>query len=258
MDPAGWALAISLLLFLGMLVCLDAGYRLGTPHEDADRELTHEGVGAIEAAVFALLGLLLGFSFAGATSRLDTKRTLVVEEANAIGTAYLRLDLLPPDHQLAMRALFRNYLDARLGFYQKLPDLAAAQQELVRAEKLQKDIWSAAIAAYRSDHSEAVERTLLPALNQMIDITTTRTIALHTHLPTLIFALLVCVALLSGLLAGFAMAERRTRSWLHMLLYAAVISLTIYAVLDLEYPRFGLIRLQSADQALKDLRDSIR
>jgi len=98
----------------------------------------------------------------------------------------------------------------------------------------------------------------LPALNQMIDINTTRTIALHTHLPTLIFALLVCVALLSGLLAGFAMAERRTRSWLHMLLYAAVISLTIYAVLDLEYPRFGLIRLQSADQALKDLRDSIR
>jgi hypothetical protein len=72
------------------------GFRLGIAGNDTYAELTHEGVGAIEAAVFALLGLLLGFSFACATSRLDAKRELIVQEANAIGTAYLRLDCFPP------------------------------------------------------------------------------------------------------------------------------------------------------------------
>ena len=74
----------------------------------------------------------------------------------------------------------------------------------------------------------------------------------------ILFGLLICVTLLSGLLAGYAMAKRKSRSWLHMLLYALVAALTIYAVLDLEYPRFGLIRLDAADKALIDLRNSIR
>ncbi|MGH9455828.1 MAG: DUF4239 domain-containing protein, partial [Terriglobia bacterium] len=73
-----------------------------------------------------------------------------------------------------------------------------------------------------------------------------------------VFALLMCVALLSSLLAGYAMAKRKGRSWLHVLLYAVVISITIYAVVDLEYPRYGLINLGAADNALIQLRNSIR
>jgi len=258
MDPTRSALAISGLLFLGLMVCLDVGFRLGTPSDTADSDLTHEGIGAIEAAVFALLGLLLGFSFAGATSRLDARRDLIVKEANAIGTAYLRIDLLPANEQPAMRKLFRDYLDARLSAYQTLPDLVAANQDFARADQLQKDIWSRAVIAYETTHSEAIERSVLPALNDMIDVTTSRTVALHTHLPALIFALLISVALLSGLLAGFAMAKRKSRSWMHMILYAIVVSITIYAVLDLDYPRGGIIRLTAADKALTSLRDSIR
>jgi hypothetical protein len=68
----------------------------------------------------------------------------------------------------------------------------------------------------------------------------------------------IVVALLSGLLAGYDMAKRRRRSWLHMLLYAVVIALTVFTFLDLDYPRFGLIRLNAADSALIQLRDSIR
>ena len=92
----------------------------------------------------------------------------------------------------------------------------------------------------------------------MIDVTTSRTIALRTHLPVLIFVLLTWVALLSGLLAGYAMAKRKSRSWLHVILYAAVVAVTIYAVLDLDDPRSGLIRLDAADNALRQLRNSIR
>jgi hypothetical protein len=103
-----------------------------------------------------------------------------------------------------------------------------------------------------------VARVSLPALNEMIDITTTRMIALRTHLPVLIFALLTCVALLSGLLAGYAMARRKSRSWMHMLLYAAVISSTVYTLLDLDSPRSGFIHLDAADAALRQLKDSLR
>jgi len=255
MNPAQWAVALSIGVFVGMVACLEVGYRLG---RRGSEDLAHEGIGTIEAAVFALLGLLLGFSFAGATSRLDTRRQLIIEEANAIGTAYLRLDLLAAGEQLEMRRLFREYLDARLQVYQKLPDSRAAQQELEHAARIQQRMWSQAVAGSRASTTSTVARLLLPAINQMIDITTSRTVALYTHLPPLIFALLMIVALLSGLFAGYAMAKRRRRSWLHMVVYALVVAGTIYTVIDLDHPRSGLIRLDAADNALAKLRDSIR
>ena len=258
MSAAQWAIAISLGLFLGMVAGLEFGYRLGRSSGKSDPETAHEGVGAIEAAIFALLGLLLGFSFAGGTSRLDARRGLIVQEANAIGTAYLRVDELPAADQPEMRRLFRDYLDARLGVYEKHPDENGVERELARGAQLQQEIWTKAVAGSRNDPTQNSARLLLPAINEMIDITTTRTIALQTHLPPLIFALLICVALLSALLAGYAMSKRKNRSWLHVLLYGAVVSLTVYAVLDLDNPRFGWIQLQAADQALVQLRDSIR
>jgi hypothetical protein len=257
MNPARLAVVIAIGLFVGMAVCLEAGYRLGN-YASRKTETAHEGTGTIEAAIFALLGLLLGFTFANGMSHLDQRRQLIVQEANAIGSAYLRLDLLPAERQQEMRVLFRQYLDARLEAYEKLPDLSAAEQELDQATKLQQEIWSRAVAASREDPTQNLARLLLPALNDMIDVTTSRTIALHTHLPPLIFGLSITVALLSGLMAGYNMAKRRSRSWFHVLVYSAAIAITIFTVVDLDYPRFGLIRLTAADTALTQLRDSIR
>jgi phosphoglycolate phosphatase-like HAD superfamily hydrolase len=258
LSPSLISLMLAVGVFLGILACLELGYRAGRRAAQKHPEWAHEGIGVIEAAIFALLGLLLGFSFAGATSRLDAKRQLIVQEANAIGTAYLRVDELPAAEQPEMRRLFRDYLDARLRVYQALPDLKAAEQQLTQAGELQQEIWSKAVTGSREDSTQNAARLLLPALNEMIDVTTSRTIALHTRLPALIFALLVGVALLSGLLAGYAMAARQGRSRLHMLIYAGVIALTVYVVLDLDDPRAGFIRLGTAENALVQLRDSIR
>src|SRR5207253_741686 len=109
--------------------------------------------------------------------------------------------------------LFREYVDSRLRVYEKLPDIDAAERELSRATQLQQDIWSRAVVAGLNDPSQHAARLLLPALNDMIDVTTSRTIALYTHLPPLIFGLSIVVALLSGLLAGYDMAKRKRRSW---------------------------------------------
>ena len=256
MNPLASAAAMSLGLFVGMVACLDLGYRIGQRRSRTD-PATHEGIGAIEAAVFALLGLLLAFAFAGAMSRLDVRRELIVREANAIGTAYLRLDVMPASEQPEMQRLFREYLEARLRVYESFPDLKIVEGRIAQAAQLQNRIWTRAVAAGRLDPTQHTTRILLPALNEMIDVTTARTVALRTHLPFLVFALLIVVALLSALIAGYAMSKRKSRSLLHMVLYAASVSMTVYTVLDLDNPRSGLIRLDAAENVLLQLHDSI-
>jgi hypothetical protein len=127
-------------LFSGMLVLLEMGRRLGLRRLALDSEAGREGFGVVGGAIFALMGLLIAFTFSGAASRFDTRRQLVVEEANAIGTAYLRLDLLPASAREALRKSFRDYLEARLEVYRKLPDITAAKQALTHATRLQGQI----------------------------------------------------------------------------------------------------------------------
>src|SRR5580704_121962 len=113
-----WLLASCLLLVI--LASLEVGRRIGIHRRKADPEGASAGLGAIEGAVFGLMGLLIAFTFSGAAARFDGRRQLVGEEANAIGTAYLRIDLLPQSAQPTLREDFRNYLDARFASYREL------------------------------------------------------------------------------------------------------------------------------------------
>jgi hypothetical protein len=253
MSPIYYASLLACCLLVGMFLFMEVGRRIGVRALLRDPDAGRAGTGAIEGAVFALFGLLVAFTFSGAASRFDSRKRLVVEEANAIGVAYLRLDLLPADAQPALRDLFRAYLDSRITTYRKLPDVAAALAELERSRKLQREIWTRAVAA--SAHGQPVATSLvLGALNQMIDIVTTRTIAAKMHPPRILFGLLFALGLGCSLMAGYGMAGSRRRSWLHILGFAAVTALTVYVILDMEYPRFGLIRMDAVDEVLVDLR----
>jgi hypothetical protein len=245
-------------LFVGMLLMLEIGRRLGARKLAIDREGARTGVSAVEGAVFGLLGLMIAFSFSGAASRLDGRRKLITEEVNAIGTAWLRLDLLPPDAQPELRDLFRKYLDSRLDTYRKLPDVAAAEAELAHSIQLQGEIWKKAIAAIRSGPPGPSGNTLISALNEMFDIVNTRTAAARTHPPMIIFLMLGLLALTGALLAGHGMAGAKTRSWIHVVGFALVLSITVYVIVDLEYPRIGFIRLDGADRSLLELRESMK
>jgi hypothetical protein len=99
---------------------------------------------------------------------------------------------------------------------------------------------------------------LLPALNQMIDITTTRTMAIQMHPPLVIYVLLFVLAMAGSLFAGYGMAGSKTRSWVHMIGFAAAIAAAVNVIMDLEYPRHGLIRLDAFDQVLIDVREGMR
>ena len=245
-------------LFLGMLLFLEIGRRIAVRRMREDTGATGEGIGAVDGAVFALLGLLIAFTFSGASSRFDARRQLIVEETNDIGTAYLRLDLLPAVLQPALRESFRRYLDARIEIYRKLPDIAAAKEQLGKAVQLQTQIWRQAVVASRAEGaSPAAQMLLLPALNAMIDITTTQVMATQMHPPTVVFVMLFGLALAASLLAGYGMTGSKVRRWFHMLGFALVMAFAVYVILDIEYPRLGLIRVDVFDQALVDLRESM-
>jgi hypothetical protein len=240
-------------LLLSMLACLEAGRRIGLARlarSDAAGPPTDE----VDSAVAGLLTLLVAFTFSGAAFRFDGRRQLMGQEANAIGTAYLRLDVLPLEARTPLKAKFREYTDARIGSFRKLPDIAAAKAELARARALQAEIWSDAVAATRTF---TFPITVLAPINEMIDVTTTQEVAIATHPPPVIYGMLGGLALVSAILIGYRMADAKRRDFLHLLIYAGTFAVVIYVILDIEYPRLGIIRVDNADEVLVDLRDSM-
>ena len=134
----------------------------------------------------------------------------------------------------------------------------AAWSELARYADLQNEIWRKAVAGCQQGDNTSAAMLLLPAVNAMIDITTTRTMATHMHPPFAVFVLLFALATISALIAGHGMAAAPARSWLHMNGFAAAVARTCYIILDMEHPRFGLIQVSSFDQSLRDLRQSMQ
>jgi hypothetical protein len=244
-------------LFLGVLAFLELGRRIGR-RRLASGATEAGGFGAVESAIFGLMGLLIAFTFSGAAGRFDARRDLVTQEANDIGTAWLRIDLVPAEAQVKLRDLFRRYLDSRLATYRNVRDAEMAMAEFARSGALQQEIWTVAVAGCRDPGAAPGACVLLVnALNEMFDITTTRLMATRIHPPPVIFAMLVVLTLAGALLAGHAMASHPRWSWMHALALATVMSATVYIIIDLEYPRLGFIRVDTADDVLVDARRSM-
>ncbi len=251
------ALAFAVGLFLGMLAMQHVGHGIAVRRMAADPEFAKKGAGVVEGAIFGLLSLLIAFTFSGAVSRFDGRRHLVNEEAVSILTAWERIALLPAATQPEMRELFRRYLDSRLETYRQATRLEVAEQEWKRSVNLQHDIWSQGVAAVQASPTIAASMLFLPAVNQMIDIARTRIAATRIHPPLIVYGMLAVMALIGALLAGYHMAGGKVRSWLHTVGFATVIAATVYVILDIEYPRFGFIRVDAVDQLLIDLRRSM-
>jgi len=245
------------LLFV-MLVMMEVGRRIGDRRRARGFEDDKAGLTTIEGAVFALFGLIVAFTFSGSATRLNEKRELIAEEANAIEVAYMRTQLLSEASRVPIRALFRDYADSRLAIYHVLPDMKAAAVELERSKAIRERIWSEAIAASTQSgaHPDA-GKLLIPAINNMIDMATIRTVALFVHPPRVIYILLFGLGMLCSLLAGYRMSGVRHRSWLHIMIFALITVLVVYVLLDMEYPRAGFIQLDASDQFLRSVRESM-
>jgi hypothetical protein len=238
-------------LVAGILLSIEVGYQIGLRHWVGVPAGARAVSATLEASVFGVMGLLIAFTFYGAGARFDIRRNLIAEEANMIGTAYLRLDLLPAQSQPVLRNLFRQYLRSRLAVYQAVPDVKAVSAALDRSAAVQNKVWSEAVEAAKQC-GPAEKALVLTSLNEMIDITTVRTTALITHPPAAVFAMLALTVVASSALAGYTMSTAGIRDRVFVAAFALVLGAALYVILDYEFPRVGLIRIDPVDRVLAE------
>ena len=241
-----WSSGIAIALFITMLVFLEVGRRLGLYRSQKDGAAARTGVGVVDGTVYGLLGLLLGFAFSGAAGRFDVRRGLIAEEVSAISTAWLRIDLVPAEAQPAIRAGFRSYVDALVATFSSRipPDPFAPSSEIMRTEK---DIWTRSVAACMTPEGEKARMLLLPSVNEMFDAVDRERLARRMHPPPVIFVMLASMSIAAALFGGYALSSAPKRNWMYIVGVAGTVSLATYVILELEYPRLGLVQIDAVD-----------
>ena len=216
--------------------------------------------------MFALIGLLLAFSISGALQRWDDRRQLVVQEANAAATAYDRLALFDAAVAHDLQRKLKDYVLARIEFYRASHGFSPwrdaqeiwSPEQNDKIEALKAAVWDAAVAACPSTTFRPACLPALTSLNTVFEVGRLRLGALERHPPRIIYVMLFGLALGGSLLAGFGMAAATVRSWVHMITFAGALAVALYVVADMEFPRLGLVRVESADHFLVDAYDHMR
>jgi hypothetical protein len=252
------AIALLLCLLAAIVGSLRLGWWWGRRRLRLLGDQANDGLGTLDAAVFGMMGLLLAFTFTGAAGRFDDRRHLITAEVNAVGTAYLRMGLLPEPARGEVRELLRQYLDGRIAGYRN-PDRQQAREQVNEVtSRLQAQIWARLMDAVRDSPSLPLAVAVLPSVNESFDLATTRALATRQHPPKAIYCMLIMMVLVSGFLAGFGQAKAARQSLLHVAGFAVTTTLALYLIIDLEYPRVGLVRVDDFDQALVELRANMK
>ena len=244
-------------LFVGMMVCLELGRRVGLEQAARFGDASRVGVGVVDGAVYGVLALLLGFMFSGATSRFDNRRQLMINEVTALHNAWFRLDTLPDRVQSEIRATFRAFVDALIAWYAKPVGSADSEREYVAATQAGRELWDRSVATALSEDGEKSRMLVLPALNEMYMAVDRERLGRHIHPPVVIYVMLAIAAMAAALFAGYSMANTTTRNWVFMLGVATTIAIVTYVIIDLEFPRVGLVRVDRFDRALVEMRKTM-
>lgn len=236
-----------------VLLSIEGGFRLGTYRRRLSEQEDRPPVGEIVAATLALHAFLLAFTFGLAASRFDVRRGLVLEEANAIGTAYLRASLLPQPHRSEVRTLLRNYVDVRL----EAVEPGKLAQSIVRSRELHTRLWDHATAAGTENPSSIVVGLFIESLNEVIDLHTKRLmLGAGNRIPETIWTVLYFMAVVGTAVTGYHTGLAGSNRSLAILALILAFSAVMTLIADLDRPQEGLLRV--SQQAMSDLRNSLR
>ena len=243
-------------VFIALLLLIaEGGFRLGHRLRPRVTEAVKSQISSIQAAILALFGLLLAFTMSMAVSRYDARKQLVVEEANAIGTTYLRAQLLPQPHRAEISRLLRDYVDVRLQFFDAGADQERIQQVNDATGRFHRQLWAGATALGELDPRAVTTGLFIQSLNEVIDLPTKRLAALENRVPEVVMLLLFAGAICSLGLIGCSHGLEDQRNLVMSVLFALLISLVILVIIDLDRPRRGLI--QVSQQSMSDLQKSL-
>jgi len=248
-------LALLVGVLAGLVAALEVGYRVGLRRSFESREADRAHAGALQAATLGLLALLLGFTFFMAVSRYDARKQLVLDEANAIGTAALRARLLPEAQRREAPALFREYVAARLAYHDAGIDAGKLRDAQDRAARLEARLWALAEAAAAQDPRAVTGGLFVQAMNDVIDLREKRQVALDNHVPEAVLALLLAVSAVSLAFLGYGSGMDRVRRLWPNAVFALLIALVFAVIADLDRPRRGLI--QVSQESLLRLKSSL-
>jgi hypothetical protein len=248
------SLALGLVLFAIVLGTTAIGIVLGRSVHHRSEAL-REPLGVVQAALLSLVGLILAFGLVMAVGRYDARRTAVVDEANAIGTTYLRAQTLAePVRSESMRRL-RRYTDASIELSGSVPGSAAAREAIAEGQALQRELWGLAGAALEAAPLASAPRLYVDSLNETIDMQTVRVSGLNNRVPGAVLVLeVVGAAVALGLLAFYL--ALLSRGVVTVVLAAALVTLLLLVTFDLDRPTRGLITVP--DTPLTSLRASMQ
>lgn len=235
--------AVALALFGALMLALEIGFRKGRRDSTERDAQAGAQVGAIQGAVLGLMGLLLAFSFAAAGARFLERQDLIVKEANAIGTAYLRADLLDEPHRTELRSALQKYTEHRIEVSERFRGVLS-NDDAAEVQRTQTRIWSAAIAGVSAKPTTMLG--VLPPINDVIDTHSDRIFAGKKHIPWLVMGLLIACSLMSVAIIGYGCGLGGRRRALLTISLALIVGTSLWITIDLDHPRAGLLRLSDA------------
>ena len=249
------ALIIAVLLFFSIIIFHIFGFRVISYQKKKNPEHSTGGTGPLEGALLGLLSLLLAFTFNKSASNYDTRKQLIVQEANDIGTALFRADLYPDSIRQIFRNNFKKYITARIDYYKAGNDENKIQDALKNAEIISERIWQEAALISHQAGIETHSMQMVPAVNDMIDTMSKRESSRVSRVPESILWLLFILALIGSFIVGYASNSKRI-NWIVIFLYSLMTVMTIYLILDLDRPRSGIINTSSVHQNIDRLLES--
>jgi hypothetical protein len=247
-----YPLAVLVAAFVLLWLSVRVGSGVLKRRKDLEQDL-RDDFGVVLAAIMTLLGLVIGFSFSMAISRYDERKTLEEAEANAIGTEYVRADLLPQADAAAVRALLVRYLDRRIGFY-----AARDPEELdrinVETARLQSELWSA-VRTPALAQPTPLSALVVAGMNDVLNAQGYTQAAWWNRIPRAAWLLMTVTAICANVMLGF-MAKRAAAERVLLLVMPLMVAVAFALISDIDSPRGGVIRVQP--QNLQALADSLR
>lgn len=239
------------MLLLALLAAAFMGRALRPHPKDGDAK-DDNGEGYSVSAILGLLALLTGFTFSLAIERFETRRQLVLEHANAIGTAYLRIQLLPEPHRARLSGLINDYTGNVIALAEAPPGKIGPL--LARDDKILTQLWTATKAAYDSIQTLPFAGPFVSAINSLIDMDGARRAARLARVPVEVFAVLLIYLIGTACVLGYVLRSRRGLPAASFLL--ALLTLSQLLILDIDRPTTGNIR--ESQKPMEDLRDSLK
>ncbi|PNU04157.1 hypothetical protein [Novosphingobium guangzhouense] len=242
---------IGIVIYLGMLIAALVGWKLRKRFTDSEGERSHNEEGYVVSSVMGLLALLVGFTFALAIDRYDTRRAVVLEEANAIGTTYLRTQLLEEPHRTRISKLLTDYTANRVALAREKVG-ADQERRLAASDALIIELWQATVAAFPTMQTRPFSGSYLTTMNQMIDMDASRQQSRRAHVPMEVFLVLVIYQMIAAGVLGYVLGGRRGRTTASLLLVLFGGSLLL--VIDIDRPNSGgIIETQKPMELLLDM-----